>query len=133
LWGDPFPDTVLVASSRLLAERPEVVSAAIRALLRAERLIAADPVAAIGWARPHFPDYGIQELAEAAVRQPPCIDIRALAPTIMGRWTSLQSLGLVPSGIPVPVDAISFDLLTAELQRLEGAPTPVRSSEGQTA
>jgi NitT/TauT family transport system substrate-binding protein len=130
LWGDPFPDTVLVASARVLAERPTVVSAAIRALLRAERVIAADPAAAIGCAAPHFPGYSVAELAEAAVRQPPLVDIRALAPTVLGRWGSLQSLGLAPSEMPTPEASISLDLLTAELQRFDGALTPDPFSEG---
>ena len=132
LWGEAFPDTVLVASARLLAERPSVVSAAICALLQAELLIAADPVAAIGWARAQFPGYSVIELAEAATRQPPCVDIRALVPTVLGRWASLQSLGLVPALSPLPVDAISLDLLTAELRRGEPAPNSARSSEGES-
>lgn len=135
LWGDRFPDTVLVASSALLAERPWVVSAAIRALLAAEALIAADPAGAIRWAAPHFPGYSAAELAAAAARQPPCIDIRAMVPTVLDRWASLQSLRLVPSAMPVPVDAISLDLLTAELQNLgeslSPAGYPASSIEGQ--
>lgn len=130
LWGDPFPDTVLVASARLLARRPAVVSAAIRALLRAERLIEADPVAAIKWASGQFPGYSVAELAEAASRQPPCVDLRALVPTVLGRWASLQSLGLVPDATSVPTDAIYLDLLTAELRHRDVASSPARSSEG---
>ena len=40
LWGDPFPDTVLVATARFLESRPEHVSAALRAMIRAEEMIA---------------------------------------------------------------------------------------------
>lgn len=131
LWGDPFPDTVLVASARMLAQRPAVVSAAIRALLRAEALITADPAAAIRWAGPQFPGYGTRELAEAAVRQPPCVDLRPLVPTVLGRWPSLQALGLAPSPMAAPTDALSLDLLTAELHRSD-TPVPARSSEGHS-
>lgn len=115
LWGSSFPDTVLVASAAMLAERPAVVQAAVRAMLQAERLIASDPVAAIRWALPQFPGYGTAELAEAAGRQPPCVDIRRFVATMLDRWPALQSLGLAPSGLPAPTSAIALDLLAAEL------------------
>lgn len=117
LWGAPFPDTVLVASGQLLAQRPEVVSAAIRALLRAEDLIQEDFAGSIRHATMHFGGYGLRQLAEAARRQPPCIDIRPLVPVILGRWPSLQHLSLVPADRPPPEHAFSFDLLGAELER----------------
>jgi len=128
LWGDPFPDTVLVASARMVAERPAVVAAAIRAVLRAEELIAEDLRRAVGWATAQFPGYGLDELTQAASRQPPCVDIRPLVPTVLERWPSLQSLGLVPAGAPVPDHALDLTLLSAELT---ATCTPTR--EGQTA
>jgi len=130
LWGTPFPDTVLVASARLLAERPAVVSAAIRALLRAERLIADDPADTLRWAAPQFPGYTPAELAAAAVRQPPCVDLRPLVPTVLGRWPSLQSLGLAPAEMDVPTGSIRLDLLTTELQRPDPRSVIARSSKG---
>lgn len=114
LWGDPFPDTVLVASERLVTERPEIVRAAIRAMVRAQASIHADLPGAISMAREHFPGFSAQELAIAATRQPPCIDLRHLVPTVLGRWPTLQALGHAPAG-PAPRDAVQLDLLRAEL------------------
>lgn len=126
LWGDPFPDTVLVASARLLRERPTVVSAAIRAMVAAEALIAEDLDRAVAWAAVHFPGYGPDELAGAARRQPPRVDVRPLVPCVLARWPSLQSLGLAPPGAP-PVAAVDLRLLTDALQARRPA-----DREGQT-
>jgi ABC-type nitrate/sulfonate/bicarbonate transport system substrate-binding protein len=120
VWGDGFPDTVLVASSKFLRERPDDVRAAIRAMLRAEAGIHADPIGALEHARPFYPEFEFDELIAASVRQPPRIDITHLVPTILDRWPSLRSLGLVPSDAPLPNSALNFDLLESEL----AAPRP---------
>lgn len=132
VWGDPFPDTVLVSSQRLLSERPEVVAAAIRALLRAEQLIQDDHVAAVRTAADHFPGYDIDLLVEGSLRQPPCIDLRPLVPVVHARWESLEELGLVPFGTPHPTSAIDLNLLERELaSHHPGFPQP--SNEGAPA
>lgn len=118
LWGNPFPDTVLVAARSFLQQRPDLVSAALRAMLRAETVIAADPRAALDHARRYFPGFDLDELARAARRQPPRVDIRTLVPTVFGRWSSLQALALVPRDAEVPRDAIALELLETELDRL---------------
>jgi ABC-type nitrate/sulfonate/bicarbonate transport system substrate-binding protein len=115
LWGNPFPDTVLVASAQLLRQRPELVRAAIRAMLRAEALIHADLAAACEHAREFYPGFDVAELAAAAARQPSKIDVRALESVVYGRWQSLRSLDLVPADAALPYHAVSFDLLTSEL------------------
>ena len=117
LWGDPFPDTVLVATARFLESRPEHVSAALRAMIRAEQMIAADPGGMLDHAVRHYPDYDRADLEAGARRQPPCIDICHLEQTIYDRWDSLQSLGLVPGNDQPPPNVVSFDLLAIELER----------------
>lgn len=119
LWGFPFPDTVLVAARSLLDDRPELVAAAIGAMRRAEARIAADPLAAVEHAVHHFPGFSREELARAARRQPPCVDVRPLVSTVLDRWPSLQSLGLVPGDAAPPAGAISLDLLA---DGLDGSP-----------
>lgn len=114
LWGDPFPDTVLVASARLVDERPEIVCGAIRAMLAAQARIQADLDGAVELACEHFPGFTAEELGRAAIRQPPCIDMRHLVSTVLGRWPALQALGRVSSG-SAPADAIQLDLLCATL------------------
>ena len=117
LWGDPFPDTVLVATSEFLESRPEHVSGALRAMIRAEQMIAADPDGTLDHAARHYPGYDRADLEAGARRQPPCIDICHLEATIYDRWDSLQSLGLVPRSDRPPPNVVSFDLLAAELER----------------
>lgn len=117
LWGDPFPDTVLVASKKLLTERPHAVAGAIRAMLKAEAMIVADPVAALDHVKKHYPTYSLDELVRGQRRQPPCIDIRRFVQTTYDRWSSLKALALVPPGAELPKGAIALDLLEAELLR----------------
>ena len=117
LWGNPFPDTVLVASAKFLRERPDQVRAAIRAMLRAEELIHADPRAALRHALEFYPGFELDELAAAAVRQPSRVDIRKLTPIVFGRWESLRSLGLVPADATLPGAALTLELLNEELSR----------------
>jgi ABC-type nitrate/sulfonate/bicarbonate transport system substrate-binding protein len=117
LWGNPFPDTVLVATAEFLAAKPELVSAALRAMIQAERMIAADPRGTLDYAERHYPGYDRGDLECGARRQPPCIDIRSLTQTVYDRWPSLQSLELVPSDAQPPANVIAFDLLAAELER----------------
>lgn len=119
LWGNPFPDTVLVATEPFLTSKPQAVAAAIRAMLRAERVIVADPRGALEHVSKHYPGYARELLERGARRQPPCIDIRPFVPTIYGRWSSLQALALVPREVARP-DVIALDLLEAELGRVVG-------------
>ncbi len=128
LWGNPFPDTVLVATAGFLAAKPDLVSAALRAMIRAEQMIAADPSGMLDYAARHYPGYDRDDLEVGARRQPPCIDIRYLEQTVYDRWDSLRSLELVPSNAQPPANVISFDLLAAELERagLEGPEFPSR-------
>jgi NitT/TauT family transport system substrate-binding protein len=115
LWGDPFPDTVLVASAKFLRERPEQVRASIRAMLRAEALIHADPRTALRHALRFFPGFDLDELAGALTRQPSRVDIRELRAIVFGRWDSLRSLDLVPADVAAPRAAVAFELLEREL------------------
>lgn len=116
LWGREFPDTVLVATSGLLEHRPEAARAAIRAMLKAERFIETDPEAAIGHSERFFPDYTLAELLVASNRQPPRVDLTGLESTIVGRWPSLRSLGLVSKEHREIPDVFELTLLREELE-----------------
>lgn len=119
LWGDPFPDTVLVAKASFLESRPQAVSACLRAMLRAEEMIKADPHGILDHAARHYPGYRRDQLERGAAQQPPCVDIRPHVPTIYGRWASLQALGLVPKGQVRPDRIVALDQLEQELGRRE--------------
>jgi NitT/TauT family transport system substrate-binding protein len=115
LWGNPFPDTVLVASAKFLRERPEQVRASIRAMLRAEALIHADPRAALRHALEFYPGFDLDELAGAVTRQPSRVDIRGLQKIVFGRWDRLRALALVPADAVPPRTAVALELLEGEL------------------
>lgn len=124
LWGDPFPDTVLVAAESLVVERPHVVSAVIRAMLEAERRINHDLEQAITYARPFFPGYAQAELVAAARLQPPCVDIRPLVSAVFDRWSTLQALGLAIAAEMPPVGAVRLDLLASACDNARVPPRP---------
>jgi NitT/TauT family transport system substrate-binding protein len=127
LWGNPFPDTVLVASTTFLREHPDRVRAALRAMLKAEALIHADPVGMVKHAQKFYPGFELEELATAARFQPPMIDIRAFEPIVLGRWNSLRALGLVPRDAERPTNTMALDLLEAELAAQSASPaSPVK-------
>ncbi len=130
LWGDPFPDTVLVATAGFLAIKPDRVAAALRAMIRAEHMITADPSGMLDYAARHYPGYDRADLEIGARRQPPCIDIRYLEQTVYDRWDSLVPLELIRSDAQLPADVISFDLLAVELERvgLEGPKSHLRTT-----
>jgi NitT/TauT family transport system substrate-binding protein len=109
LWGETFPDTVLIASRSFLTKRPDAVERTLRAMLKAEALIKADLEGSLSHVRDHYPGFSMEELIEGARRQPPCVDIRRFAPMMMARWPSLQALKLVPAGAEVPSQALQLD------------------------
>ena len=100
VWGDDFPDTVLVASRSFLHSKPEVVKSVIRAMLRAESLLLMGSEMAFDTLLPHFPGFSRDELAEAIIRQPPRLDLRDLESFFPSRWPTLSALGLVSGESP---------------------------------
>jgi NitT/TauT family transport system substrate-binding protein len=110
LWGESFPDTVLIASRRFLAARPDAVEATLRAMLKAEAHIKADLEGSLSYVREHYPGFSMGELVAGARNQPPCVDIRRFVPMMVARWPSLQSVKLVPNGAPLPRQALELDL-----------------------
>lgn len=109
LWGDTFPDTVLIASRSFLTARPEAVEGTLRAMLKAEAYIKADLEGSLSYVRDHYPGFAMEELVAGAKNQPPCIDIRRFIPMMLARWPTLQALELVPEGAPVPQQALELD------------------------
>jgi ABC-type nitrate/sulfonate/bicarbonate transport system substrate-binding protein len=109
LWGETFPDTVLIASRSFLDTRPDAVEATLRAMLKAEDEINGDLEGSLAYVRAHYPGFSTEELVAGAKNQPPCTDIRRFIPMMLGRWESLQELKLAPAGIPVPRQALELD------------------------
>jgi ABC-type nitrate/sulfonate/bicarbonate transport system substrate-binding protein len=86
VWGGEFPDTVFVSSESLLAEDPQAVYSAIRALRHAEMELARDPRAALERVVTQFPGYTVDELVTALAKTPVTTDIRHLERWLVGRW-----------------------------------------------
>lgn len=101
-----------------LAAKPALVASALRAMIRAEHMITADPSGMLDHAARHYPGYDRADLEAGERRQPPCIDIRYLEQTVCDRWDSLVSLEPVLSDAQLPAEVISFDLLAVELDRV---------------
>lgn len=109
LWGETFPDTVLIASRSFLAARPAAVEGTLRAMLKAEAYIKADLEGSLSYVRDYYPGFSMEELVIGARNQPPCVDIRRFVPMMLARWPSLQALNLAPEGAPIPRQALELD------------------------
>ncbi|MHA6645500.1 ABC transporter substrate-binding protein [Mesorhizobium sp. A623] len=109
LWGQQFPDTALIASQSFLRENPEAIEATVRAMVRAERVIKADLPGALVYVKDRYKGFDADELAAAALNQPPCIDFRPYTTMLLDRWPTLQALKLVPEGAEIPRHALQLD------------------------
>ena len=112
VWGPVYPDTVLVAPRSRVEQHPETVTAVIRAMLRAERLIAEDPCGALATTAHRFPGFSLAELAAGLAGQPPRIDLRGVEATIFDRWETVRRLQGKPDRAP-PTGLIEFRCLAA--------------------
>lgn len=109
LWGETFPDTVLIASKSFLTARPDAVEKTLRAMLKAEAMINADLAGSLAYVRDHYPGFSLEELEEGARNQPPCTDIRRFVPMMNARWASLKGLDLVAADAALPAGALELD------------------------
>lgn len=116
-WGSRYPDTVLVASARLLADDPDLVRGVVRSMLRAQDAIRADLHAALECACEYYPGFTVAELARAVADQPTCIDITDLTGTVEARWPALVELGLVDRRRAPPAHPMDFSILQSELDQ----------------
>ena len=109
-WGGEYPDTLLVARKSFLEAHPEIVAAALRAMLDAQKAIEGDPREALRATAHRYPDFSLDELLAGVAAQPPVIDIRPLSRCILARAASLEALGRVHVTAALE-DIFSFDLL----------------------
>jgi len=113
-WGGEYPDTLLVARKSFLEAHPEIVAAALRAMLDAQKAIEGDPREALRATAHRYPDFSLDELLAGVAAQPPVIDIRPLSRCILARAASLEALGRVHVTAALE-DIFSFDLLAQTL------------------
>jgi len=117
VWGERFPDTVLVVRRSMLAAHPELVVGVVRSLLRAKAAIEEDPIVALGSIRGRFPGFSTDELVEAVRRQPPCVDISDLTGWFAERWPGIVAAGLARPG-PFPAWTLDFEPLALAVASL---------------
>jgi ABC-type nitrate/sulfonate/bicarbonate transport system substrate-binding protein len=113
-WGGEYPDTLLVARKSFLEAHPEIVAAALRAMLDAQKAIEGDPREALRATAHRYPDFSLDELLAGVAAQPPVIDIRPLSRCILARAASLEALGQMHATAAL-ADIFSFDLLAQTL------------------
>ncbi|HBY97372.1 MAG: ABC transporter substrate-binding protein [Ardenticatenaceae bacterium] len=94
-WGASYPDCVIAARVELLQERPEVVKAVLRALLRAQAAIEHDLAAACEAVAGRYYPASAGDLLQAAASMPPGVDIRDQGEVILGRGAAMAALGYV--------------------------------------
>lgn len=114
-WGGEYPDTLLVTRKSFLERHPEVVSAALRAMLDAKLAIEQTPREALRASAHRWPDFTFDELLAGVAAQPPIIDIRSMRDCIRDRAATLETLGLMKI-TPALDDIFSFDLLQQTLE-----------------
>ena len=116
VWGEDYPDTVLVARRSTAAARPGEIELVISALLEAERLIAADPDRALAAVAHRFPLFSPAELRSGLAGQPPRVDLRGLEGVVLDRWPTVRRLAGRPDGAPPP-GLVDLTRLAAVLAR----------------
>ncbi len=92
VWGPDYPDTVLVTRRGMLRAAPDMVTAVIRAMLRAERMIGHDPLGALSLVAHRFPAFTLDELGAGLRGQPPRVDLRGIEHTITERWPTVRGM-----------------------------------------
>jgi NitT/TauT family transport system substrate-binding protein len=113
-WGGDYPDTLLVARKSFLDAHPEIICAALRAMLDAREAITSNPREALRASAYRYPEFTLDELLAGIAAQPPIIDIRPLRECILARARSLEALGRMQVSGSIE-DIFSFDLLAQTL------------------
>lgn len=116
-WGGEYPDTVLVARRSFLEAHAEIVTAALRAMLDAQRAIERNPRDALRASAHRYPEFTLDELSAGVAMQPPVIDIRPLRDCILARSASLETLGRMRAG-PTLSDIFEFGPLVDALEQI---------------
>ena len=124
-WGGEYPDTLLVARKSFLEAHPEIVAAALRAMLDAQKAIEGEPREALRATAHRYPDFSLDELLAGVAAQPPVIDIRPLRHCIRARAASLEALGRMQATAALE-DIFSFDLLAQTLAETSAFPSAVQ-------
>ncbi|CAB3808603.1 hypothetical protein LMG28614_06848 [Paraburkholderia ultramafica] len=113
-WGADYPDTLLVARKSFLDAHPEIIRAALRAMLDAQHAITNHPREALRASAYRYPEFTLDELLAGIAAQPPIIDIRPLRECIVARAASLEALGRMRVCASIG-EIFSFDLLEQTL------------------
>jgi NitT/TauT family transport system substrate-binding protein len=113
--GYTFP--ALVASEKLVAERPDAAAAAVRAIVKAQQALRADPSLAADAARRIFPPEETGLIGALVARDAPFFDPTVSPNAIDGACRFAQSIGQLTA--PVPYEQI----VATQFQHLWTAPS----------
>jgi NitT/TauT family transport system substrate-binding protein len=113
--GYTFP--ALVASERLVAERPDDAAAAVRAVVKTQQALRADPSLAAEAARRIFPPEETELIGALVARDAPFFDPTVSPDTIDGACRFAQSIGQLTA--PLPYEQI----VATQFQHLWTAPS----------
>jgi ABC-type nitrate/sulfonate/bicarbonate transport system substrate-binding protein len=93
-----FP--ALITTDRLIAREPEVVAAAVRAIVRAQAVLREDPSHATATATQFFPPLETSLIAELVRRDAPYYDAAIQPATVDGLNRFAQQVGLLDGWVP---------------------------------
>jgi ABC-type nitrate/sulfonate/bicarbonate transport system substrate-binding protein len=93
-----FP--ALLATDRLIEERPDAAAAAVRAVVKAQRALKADPSLATPIGRRLFPPDEAELIAELIARDTPFYDPTISAEAVAGMQRYGQAIGLLDHPVP---------------------------------
>jgi ABC-type nitrate/sulfonate/bicarbonate transport system substrate-binding protein len=93
-----FP--ALLATDRLIEERPAAAAAAVRAVVKAQRALKADPSLATPIGRRLFPPDEAELIAELIARDTPFYDPTISAEAVAGMQRYGQAIGLIDHPVP---------------------------------
>jgi NitT/TauT family transport system substrate-binding protein len=112
-WSHTFP--ALLTTDRKIAQEPESVTAAMRAVRKAQRALQADPSRATEAARRRFPPTETELIAELIKRDLPYYDPTISEGTVTKMNSFAQAVGLLSGPVPYEqVVAVQFRHLWAE-------------------
>jgi ABC-type nitrate/sulfonate/bicarbonate transport system substrate-binding protein len=121
--GDGPPDArsynfpALTTTQRLIDENPQVAAGAVRAIVKAQKMLKADPSLATSVAEGLFPEDEVALIAPLIARDAPFYDPRISHDAIDGLMRFAVSRGLVSS--PVPYEAIVATQFSALWENME--------------
>lgn len=95
-----YTQPVLVATDKMIAEQPETVEKAVRAIVSTQKIIKADVSKSTDAARPSFPDTETGLIAQVVERDLPYYDAAITEDFVAGQNAFSREMGLMSGDVP---------------------------------